>query len=259
MARPGTQSCLSRLGLDDCATVSRCLLSKQSVSCRADRHYPNPEFALQGRLGVHPEAGSLKEAPKATNSDVTGAAVYRVSAAPNLGTGLPVASIDDILLCLLLFTRQSRTLDTGHRTKAILRNVETTSASTTTITASALAPLLYRASPIDPVLRTSSAQPDLENYHNTTPSIHIENRRTSPYPAPATFARDISRPSSTSTQSSNIALLRHHEYNPEQKPLNGAHHSHTSLSQHNHNLSLPGLSALASLASASSAQVRYVC
>jgi hypothetical protein len=129
------------------------------------------------------------------------------------------------------------------------------------ITASALAPLLYRGSPVDPILRSASAQADFEKYNNTNPSILVDTRATSPYPAPGTFARDISRPSSTSTQSSNFALLRQHDYNnlrEEHRPLNGAHYTQSLHSQHNHNLSLPGLSTLASLASASPSQLRYV-
>jgi hypothetical protein len=129
------------------------------------------------------------------------------------------------------------------------------------ITASALAPLLYRGSPVDPILRSASAQADFEKYNNTNPSILVDTRATSPYPAPGTFARDISRPSSTSTQSSNFTLLRQHDYNnlrEEHRPLNGTHYAQSLHSQHNHNLSLPGLSTLASLASASPSQLRYV-
>lgn len=129
------------------------------------------------------------------------------------------------------------------------------------ITASALAPLLYRGSPVDPILRSASAQADFEKYNNTNPPILVDTRATSPYPAPGTFARDISRPSSTSTQSSNFALLRQHDYNnlrEEHRPLNGTNYAQSLHSQHNHNLSLPGLSTLASLASASPSQLRYV-
>lgn len=128
------------------------------------------------------------------------------------------------------------------------------------ITASALAPLLYRGSPVDPILHSGSAQADFEKY-NTNPSILVDTRATSPYPAPGTFARDISRPSSTSTQSSNFTLLRQHDYNnlrEEHRPLNSTHYGQSLHSQHNHNLSLPGLSTLASLASASPSQLRYV-
>ena len=128
-------------------------------------------------------------------------------------------------------------------------------------TASALAPLLYRGSPVDPILRSASAQADFEKYNNTNPSILVDTRATSPYPAPGTFARDISRPSSTSTQSSNFTLLRQHDYNnlrEEHRPLNGTNYAQSLHSQHNHNLSLPGLSTLASLASASPSQLRYV-
>jgi hypothetical protein len=140
-------------------------------------------------------------------------------------------------------------------------NVETTSASFTTTTASALAPLLFRASPIDSLLRSAAAQADLEKYNNTAPSLLVDHRAPSPYPG--TYAKEISRPSSTSTQSSNIALLRQHEYNNTREdpgPLNSPHYNHSLHAQHNHNhnLSLPGLSTLASLASASPSQLRYV-
>lgn len=129
------------------------------------------------------------------------------------------------------------------------------------ITASALAPLLYRGSPVDPILHSASAQADFEKYNTTNPSILVDTRATSPYPAPGTFARDISRPSSTSTQSSNFTLLRQHDYNnlrEEHKLPNGAPYTQSLHSHHNHNLSLPGLSTLASLASASPSQLRYV-
>jgi hypothetical protein len=124
-----------------------------------------------------------------------------------------------------------------------------------------LAPLLFRASPIDPLLHPASAPAGLEKYNNTAPSALVDHRAPSPYPG--TFARDISRPSSTSTstQSSNLALLRLHEYSntrEDHRPLNGAPYSHSLHAQHNYNLSLPALSTLASLASASPSQLRYV-
>lgn len=102
------------------------------------------------------------------------------------------------------------------------------------ITASALAPLIYRASPIDPALRPPSSQ-RVQHLPPFTTAPSADDRAPSPLPP---VGNDISRPSSTSTQSSS-AFLQHHNINNPQ-------------------ISLPGLSALASIASAPSPQLRYV-
>ncbi|MCJ1368113.1 hypothetical protein MMC16_007252 [Acarospora aff. strigata] len=104
--------------------------------------------------------------------------------------------------------------------------------SLSAITASALAPLIYRASPIDPALRPPSSQ-RIQHLSPFTTAPSADDRAPSPLPP---VGNDISRPSSTSTQSSS-AFLQHHNINNPQ-------------------ISLPGLSALASIASAPSPQLR---
>ena len=110
-----------------------------------------------------------------------------------------------------------------------------------------LAPLLYRASPVEHLRSVSAPHPrnDLEKYSNYN---SYESRGASPLPAPAVAATEISRPSSTSTQASNAAFLQQHQYNKQN--IHTSPHSTTSFS-------LPGLSALASIASAPSSQLRY--
>jgi GATA-binding protein, other eukaryote len=114
-----------------------------------------------------------------------------------------------------------------------------------------LAPMLYRASPVEHLRSVSAphSRNDLEKYTN---SISFESRAASPLPASisAVSAADISRPSSTSTQASNAATgLKQHQYNNQN--VHTLPHSSTSFS-------LPGLAALASIASAPSSQLRYV-
>jgi hypothetical protein len=116
-----------------------------------------------------------------------------------------------------------------------------------------LAPMLYRASPVEHLRSVPAphSRNDLEKYSN---SISFESRAASPLPIPipipALSAADISRPSSTSTQASNAANgLKQHQYNNQ----NVHTPPHTSTP-----FSLPGLAALASIASAPSSQLRYV-
>jgi hypothetical protein len=111
-----------------------------------------------------------------------------------------------------------------------------------------LAPLLFRASPVEHLRSVSAphSRNDLDKYSS---HIAYESRGASPLPAPAVSATEISRPSSTSTQASNAAIVQHHQYSIQN--IHSLPHSSTSLS-------LPGLSALASLASAPSSQLRYV-
>lgn len=87
---------------------------------------------------------------------------------------------------------------------------------------------------------------DLDKYSS---HIAFDSRGASPLPASAVAATEISRPSSTSTQASNAAIVHHHQYSNQN--IHTLAHSSTSIS-------LPGLSALASLASAPSSQLRYV-
>lgn len=111
-----------------------------------------------------------------------------------------------------------------------------------------LAPLLYRASPVEHLRSVSAPHPknDLEKYSNYS---SYESRGASPLPTPAVSATEISRPSSTSTQASNAAFVQQqHQYN---KPNIYTLPQSTTFS-------LPGLSALASIASAPSSQLRYV-
>jgi GATA-binding protein, other eukaryote len=112
-----------------------------------------------------------------------------------------------------------------------------------------LAPMLFRASPVEHLRSVSAPHPrnDLDKYSS---HIAFDSRGASPLPAPAISATEISRPSSTSTQASNhAAIVHHHQYSNQN--IHTLAHSSTSLS-------LPGLSALASLASAPSSQLRYV-
>jgi GATA-binding protein, other eukaryote len=115
-----------------------------------------------------------------------------------------------------------------------------------------LAPLLYRASPVEHLrsMSTPHSRHDLEKYSHP---ISLESRCGSPLPTPAPSARDISRPSSTSTQASNGAIVHHHHHHHPYNNQNAHTQPHSSTS-----ISLPGLSALASLASAPSSQLRYV-
>ncbi|KAF7511960.1 hypothetical protein GJ744_003193 [Endocarpon pusillum] len=109
-----------------------------------------------------------------------------------------------------------------------------------------LAPLLYRASPVEHLRSVSAPHPrnDLEKYSTYS---SYESRGASPLPTPAVSATEISRPSSTSTQASNAAFVQQHQYN--KRTIQTSPHSTTSFS-------LPGLSALASIASAPSSQLR---
>lgn len=111
-----------------------------------------------------------------------------------------------------------------------------------------LAPLLYRASPVEHLRSVSAPHPrnDLEKYSNYS---SYDSRGASPLPTPAVSATEISRPSSTSTQASNAAFVQQHQHN--KRTIHTSPHSTTSFS-------LPGLSALASIASAPSSQLRCV-
>lgn len=112
-----------------------------------------------------------------------------------------------------------------------------------------LAPLLYRASPVD--FRRSVSAPhsrhDLEKYSNP---ISFESGAPSPLSAPAVSATEISRPSSTSTQASNVAIVQQQQQYNHQN-IHSPPNSSTSFS-------LPGLSALTSISSAPASQLRYV-
>ena len=91
-----------------------------------------------------------------------------------------------------------------------------------------MAPLIYRASPIDPTLRPPSTHQDRDlSPYRTNPSAADRVPSTLP-----SIGHEISRPSSAST----------YQHYP----------------QHSHSLALPALSTLASVASAPSPQPRYV-
>lgn len=111
-----------------------------------------------------------------------------------------------------------------------------------------LASLLYRASPVEHLRSVSApySRTELEKYGSP---VSLDSRGASPLPAPTVSATEISRPSSTSTQASNAALV--HQYQSSNQSIHSAPHNSTSFS-------LPGLSALASIASAPGSQLRYV-
>lgn len=93
-----------------------------------------------------------------------------------------------------------------------------------------MAPLIYRASPIDPALRPPSIHQDRDlSPYRATPSA--DDRVPSPLPS---IGHELSRPSSAST-------YQHYQQ----------HHN-------NHNVALPALSTLASVASVPSPQLRCV-
>ncbi|KAJ9262085.1 transcriptional regulator family: GATA type zinc finger [Paecilomyces variotii] len=119
-------------------------------------------------------------------------------------------------------------------------------------TASTVAPLIFRASPIDPTLHPPSSSPaqsrDLSAYSTKPASI---DERSSPRASTAAAA-GISRPSSTSPSSN--ALQPGEDNRSSFGSGSGSDHNtpyHLSISP-----SLPGLSALASVASAPTSQLR---
>ena len=111
-----------------------------------------------------------------------------------------------------------------------------------------LAPMLYRASPVDHLRTVSSPHlgSGLDKFSNP---ISFGSRGTSPLSSHAVSATEISRPSSTSTQGS---------HSTQHLQLQNSSQNISTLPQGCHSLSLPGLSALASIASAPSSQLRYV-
>ena len=129
---------------------------------------------------------------------------------------------------------------------------ETTLVSTPCTTASALAPLLFRASPIDQILRPPSvpiSEGEFERYTNVT-FASSEARGASPLPPQSLFGHSLSRPSSTSTQPSNAVTYQ------QSQPLFHTRGASLNLPQNKYNISLPGLSALANAASATPSQQR---
>ncbi|KAK2791025.1 hypothetical protein FQN53_007214 [Emmonsiellopsis sp. PD_33] len=112
------------------------------------------------------------------------------------------------------------------------------SLSPASTTASAVAPITFGASPIDPALHhTASSNP------RDLPSFASAAAAEASSPA-LPSVRDISRPSSASTQSSNTYLAGQNPANPSSNGLNYS------------SPSLPGLSALASVASAPTSRLR---
>ena len=114
--------------------------------------------------------------------------------------------------------------------------------------------MLFRASPIDPILRPASvpiSEGEFERFTNGT-SASNETRVPSPLPPPSIFGHNLSRPSSTSTQASHAPV-----YQQQHQPEYHVRGASLSQPQNKYNLSLPGLSALANAASASPLQQRY--
>ena len=107
-------------------------------------------------------------------------------------------------------------------------------------TASAVAPPLFRASPIDPTYRPPSTplnESRLEEYR-----IH---RSHSPLPPTAVYGKDISRPSSTTLPSSSSLYLSQPQFHTRSASLSLGRGYHSEPRP-----ALPGLSALASLGGA---------
>ncbi|KAL2008610.1 hypothetical protein VTN00DRAFT_6804 [Thermoascus crustaceus] len=136
------------------------------------------------------------------------------------------------------------------------------SINNTFTTASTVAPLLFRASPIDPALHSlpssASQSHDLSSY--STASHSVDSLATSPGAA-AAAAPGISRPSSTSTQSSSAFAA---SVGVEHNGSNSGSGSDSTIGSTYSSYpvsssippSLPGLSALASVASAPTSQLR---
>ena len=137
------------------------------------------------------------------------------------------------------------------------------STSQTYITATAVAPPLFRASPIDPALRDpSDSQPsdrvdsDKENGAGKVQASQENNTNN----LTATLGRDISRPSSAASTQSSINHLIHpngSDIRGVNGHANGGAHPSQSISLNNTRQSLPGLSTLASIASAPTSSLRY--
>jgi hypothetical protein len=113
-------------------------------------------------------------------------------------------------------------------------------------TASTVAPILYRASPIDPALRSpassDSASRDLASYSTSLPA---DGRKTPQLPSASEFAHSFGNPDSTPPSTTLPPL------DSRQENL-GLPRSNSGTT------SLPGLSALASVAIAPTSDLRYV-
>jgi len=116
---------------------------------------------------------------------------------------------------------------------------------------------IYRASPVDPLLRSVSRssigegrEPD--RYTHIIPP-KFDSRVPSPLPPAALFGRDISRPSSTSTSGSHTYFFNQPQYHNRSASLSVGRIEHLQ-AHHDGRPALPGLAALASLAGS---QTRY--
>lgn len=110
-------------------------------------------------------------------------------------------------------------------------------------TASAVAPPLFRASPIDPTYRPPSTplkEPGLEEYSTRR---REGERPHSPLPQSAYYGKDISRPSSTTLPSSSHLFLHEPQFHTRSASLSLGRGYHSEPRPN-----LPGLSSLTSLA-----------
>lgn len=121
-------------------------------------------------------------------------------------------------------------------------------------TASTVAPLLFRASPIDPALHPSpeSAPRDLASYRTSTPS---DGRTTPHLPVIADLPKTKSPPNPASPPNTLPPpdFLESKFTGPSRDTFAGSPGNNLSVPP-----SLPGLSTLASIASAPTSQMRYV-
>lgn len=134
-------------------------------------------------------------------------------------------------------------------------SVETTVWSrTVSKTASAVAPPLFRASPIDPTYRPPStplSETRLEEY-STGRRDHLRDLRgLSPLPS-APYGKDISRPSSTHPPNTNSLFLSQPQFHTRSASLSLGRGYHSEPRP-----ALPGLSSLTSLAGTPPPPLRY--
>lgn len=130
--------------------------------------------------------------------------------------------------------------------------------STTLITASTVAPIVYRASPIDPALRDPSESQSSTRADSNKENRSISKGETSPRNHHQVLAKDISRPASAASNHSvanQLPPLQNHEPNGANGHTNGSHSSQPISLNHTRQ-SLPALSTLASIASAPTSSVR---
>lgn len=123
--------------------------------------------------------------------------------------------------------------------------------------ASALAHPLFRTSNLDQGLHTSTngiSDGDISQYHNPMP----DPRLPSPLPPGPIFLKDLSRTSSASTQSSQSMIFQQPNFHTRSASLSQARAEEYNRQQQQQRSALPGLSALASLASTKEPHIRQV-